>query len=333
MANGTSGPGGDTQPASTTLVVGPEDFLAERAVATVVRSATRLDPETEVTRRRAGDLTGNAVAELVGASLFGSARVLVITDLDDIQPTAVQGICTEVAAVPEGSFVVMVHPGGSKGQRALKEIREVVDAEVTCARITRGEDLLSFVRAEARASRGKISQDAAQRLVEVLGQDLRALAAATAQLVADSDGPVTLDVVSRYFEGRAEVKGWTIADLAVAGDTDQALLELRWALSTGTAPVLVVGALATSVRTLARLQALPRGVREADVARDLRVPPWKIRVLRTQLRGWRAATLADAIQTVAQADLAVKGESNDAALALTRAVLRIGELKAASPAA
>ena len=143
--------------------------------------------------------------------------------------------------------------------------------------------------------------------------------------MADSDGGMVDDgVVTTYFEGRAEVRGWVVADRAVEGRTADALEQLRWALETGTDPVLVTAALATAVRLLARLSGVPRGVRDADVARDLEVPPWKVRMLRGQLRGWTPTGLVRAVRAVAAADLAVKGGGNDPTLALTTALLEIG---------
>jgi DNA polymerase III subunit delta len=136
-------------------------------------------------------------------------------------------------------------------------------------------------------------------------------------------------VVATYFEGHAEVKGWVVADRAVEGRTTDALEQLRWALETGTDPVLVTAAMATALRSLARLSGAPRGVRDADLARDLGVPPWKVKILRGQLRGWTPAGLVRAIRAVAAADLQVKGAGNDPTLALTTAIVEIGAAHAA----
>lgn len=316
-----------------TLAVGPEAFLAERAVSRVLTQVKAADPDTEVTTTDGSLLTAAQVGELLGPSLFAATRVLVVNGVDQVDPDEAKAVASTLADVPEDAHVVLLHPGGNKGQRVLKAVRPVADEEVSCVRIAKAEDRLDFVRTEVRAARGKIDPQAAQQLVDAVGGDLRSLAAACSQLVADSnDGMVTVDLVSDFFEGRAEVKGWTIADLAVSGQTGRALLELRWALGTGTAPVLVVGALASSLRTLARLQAVPPGARDAEVARDLGVPPWKVRALRGQLRGWRPDSLGNAIQRVAETDRAVKGEAIDQALALSRAIIDIAALKrSASP--
>ena len=127
----------------------------------------------------------------------------------------------------------------------------------------------------------------------------------------------------QYFGGRAEVKSFAIADAAIYGRTATALEELRWALDNGTAPILVTSAFAAGLRGLARFMGAPRGLREADLAREAGVPPWKIRVLREQARGWDELGLARAITAVARADADVKGAAGDAAYSLERMVLTV----------
>ena len=51
------------------------------------------------------------------------------------------------------------------------------------------------------------------------------------------------------------------------------------------------------------------------------MPPWKIRALREQARGWDDLGLATAITAVARADADVKGAAGDAAYSLERMVL------------
>jgi DNA polymerase III subunit delta len=313
-----------------TLVVGPEGFLADRAVRAVITSARAADSDADVTEIAGSDLTAAALAEQMSPSLFATRRVLVVRSTEDLGDQAARALLRYAAAPAPDAHLVVVHSGGAKGKRLLAELRTAGARVVTCDRMTRPDDQVAFVRAEVAAAGGTISEPAARRLVEALGGDLRGLASAAAQLVADADDGVVDDaVVATYFEGRAEVKGWVVADRAVEGRTADALEQLRWALETGTDPVLVTAALATAVRLLARVAGTPRGVRDADIARDLGVPSWKVRILRGQLRGWTPTGLVRAIRAVAAADLAVKGGGNDPTLALTTAVLEIGAARAA----
>jgi DNA polymerase III subunit delta len=314
-----------TPPPPVTLVVGPETLLSDRSVAAVGAAARAIAPEADVSEISGSELTPAALIEHTSPSLFASRRVLVVRAVHDVNDQTAARLLTYATNPEPDIHLVLVHPGGPKGKRLLGELRAAGANEVTCPRITRPDDQVAFVRSEAAAAGGRMTEAAARRLVEAVGADLRGLASAAAQLVADSDGGMVDDgVVTTYFEGRAEVRGWVVADRAVEGRTADALEQLRWALETGTDPVLVTAALATAVRLLARLSGVPRGVRDADVARDLEVPPWKVRMLRGQLRGWTPTGLVRAVRAVAAADLAVKGGGNDPTLALTTALLEIG---------
>jgi DNA polymerase III subunit delta len=321
----------DSHHARVSLVVGPEALLAERAVAAVVAAARAADGEADVSEVTGADLTAAALAEHVSPSLFATRRVLVVRGVEDVADPTARALVDYAARPVDDVHVVLVHHGGPKGKRLLDDLRGHHAHVVGCERVTRPDDQVDFVRSEVTAAGGRIDEAAARRLVEAVGADLWGLASAAAQLAADAEGGVVdTAVVATYFEGRAEVKGWVVADRAVEGRTADALEQLRWALETGTDPVLVTAALATAVRSLARLAGAPRGVRDADLARDLGVPPWKVRVLRGQLRGWTPSGLVRAIRAVAAADLQVKGGGNDATLALTTAVVEIGAARAAA---
>nr|WP_216094452.1 hypothetical protein [Jiangella alba] len=305
-------------------------MLAERAAGAVVRAARAADADADVSQVSGSELTAGGLAEHVSPSLFATSRVLLVNDVQDVSEPVGDLLVGYVTSPIEGIYVVLLHPGGVKGKKLLTALRKAGIHEVPAERLTRPDDQVSFVRAEVRRQGGRIDEAAARQLVESVGADLRGLASAAGQLAVDApDGQVTGQVVAMYFEGRAEVKGWVVADRAVEGKTGEAVEQLRWALETGTDPVLVTGALATSLRSLARLAGAPRGMRDADVARDLGIPPWKIRVLRGQLRGWTPTGLARAVRAVADADLAVKGGGNDATLALTTALVAIGTARAA----
>jgi DNA polymerase-3 subunit delta len=156
-------------------------------------------------------------------------------------------------------------------------------------------------------------------------KNLRGLVGACAQLVADTTGAIDAAVVGRYFAGRAEVKGWEIADAVVDGRAADAAAALRASLDTGTPPLLVVGGLASSLRTLARAKtafSVP-GLRGGDLARELGVPPFKVDIIRRQAAPWSHRGLAVAVVAVARADVAVKGGEESAQYAVERAVAEV----------
>ena len=93
----------------------------------------------------------------------------------------------------------------------------------------------------------------------------------------------------------------------------------------------MTSALAAGVRGLGKLITAAGGLREGDLAREVGVPPWKLKTMRAQARGWDAAGLARALKAVAVADADIKGAADDASFALERMVLTVSGPAGASP--
>ncbi len=304
-----------------TLVSGPESLLADRAVATLLEQIREESPEAEISRTEADRLDAGRFAEMTGASLFAVRRAAVVSDLAALPAELVDDVLALARSPLDDLALVLVHGGGQKGKGLLDKLKAAKITVVEAAAVKAWE-LPQFVAAEARRVGAGIDTGAAQTLVDAVGHDLRGLAAAVSQLVSDSEGgPINETQVRRYFGGRSEVTSFAVADAALAGRTGAAMEQLRWALSTGVAPVLVTSALASGLRGLGKLVTAPPGLREADLAREVGVPPWKLRSMRSQARGWDQGGLATAVKAVAVADAEVKGAADDAGFALERAVL------------
>jgi len=305
------------------LVTGAETFLADRAVRSAAHAVSSGGAEVEVTDLLASGLDVGVFAELTGPSLFAAERMLVIRELENLPPELVPRIVEYAGQPAEDVLVVLVHSGGQKGKAVLDKLRKTGVTEVV-ATAPKTWELPQFVAGEIRLLGGSIDERATSALVDAVGHDLRALAAACSQLVADAGGePVGAELIGKYFGGRAEVTSFAVADAAIAGRTEPALEQLRWALDSGVAAVLVTSAMAGGLRGLAKFTSAPSGLREADLAREVGVPPWKLKTLRQQARGWTPGGLATAIKAVAQADADVKGASGDAGYALERMVITV----------
>ena len=313
-----------------TLVTGKEEFLNERTVREVRASVRAYDPEAEVSETAAGDLTLATLGELAAPSLFSSIRCVVVRNLEDLPEASVDGLLAYAGAPADEVALVLVHGGGVRGSGVLTKLRKLAGVTERKSVELKAWEVAGFVAAEVRTHGGRIDKEAAQALVSAVGSDLRALAAAADQLTHDADGkPITEEIVKRYFGGKAEGKSFVIADAAFLGRSAAALEELRWAMSTGVPSTFVTSAFAGSARGLARYRAAAKDVREADLAREVGVPPWKLKDIKAQAHGWTDAGLARAIRAVAQADADIKGAASDASYTLERLVLTISGLRGA----
>jgi DNA polymerase III subunit delta len=313
---------------AVTLVTGPEEFLNDRVVQAARSAVRRADPEAEVSETTGERLTLAVFGDLAAPSLFSSTRCIVVRQLEEL-PEDVHDPLVGYASAPEPDVaLVLVHGGGQKGTGLLAKLRKLPTVSEHKSEAVKGGGILTWVQSEARRHDARLEPDAADALVDAVGPNLRSLAAALDQLSHDFPGrPLTLELVRQYFSGRADVKGYEIADHALYGRTAIAMEELRWALATGVSGPMITGSFASAVRGLARLKGAARGLRDADLAREVGVPPWKLRSLRDQVRGWDERGLARAVQAVARADADVKGAGSDAAYSLERMVLAISRAR------
>lgn len=312
---------------SLVLLVGDEELLVDRAIAAVTAAARRADPAVVATERAGGQLEGPELHELLGPSLFGDARLLVVRAAQDVRTAAVAVLGGYLEAPADAAVLALHHAGGAKGRALLEAARRAKPLEISCAKLTRPDDRADFVRAEVRRAGGRISPDAVAVLLDAVGSDLRELAAVAAQLVSDSGGDVGVDLVRAYHRGRAEVSGYAVSDLAVVGRSGPALEALRHALAVGVPHVVIADALADGVRSVARVISVGRAS-ENELAKRLGMPSWKVRRVLVQGRGWSERGLRHAFGAVATLNADVKGEAVDPGYALERAIRRIGAARA-----
>jgi DNA polymerase III subunit delta len=308
------------------LVLGDEELLVERAVSVVLR-AVRKQAGTEdipVDRLRAGEVSTSELAELLSPSLFADERVVVLESAGEAGKDAVALISDVAADLPPGTVLVVVHSGGGRAKVLADRLKNLGAQVHPCARITKFAERADFVRREFRVLKVKVSDDTVTALIDAVGSDIRDLASVCSQLAADTDGEVDAAAVRRYHSGKAEVKGFDIADKAVVGDVAGAAEALRWAMLSGEPQVVLADALAEAVHTIARVAPLSGD--PYRLASELGMPPWRVQKAQKQARRWSRASVAEAMRLVAALNADVKGAAADADYALESAVRKVAEL-------
>jgi DNA polymerase-3 subunit delta len=289
------------------LLTGSEPFLVSRAVSDTVAEWQRADPDLAVEEiSGAGSDVRLRLAEAAGEDLFGTRSILVVTEAD-----ALGDNLDALLAAAQGSPVIAHHRAGRGGQAALKDLKKSAERTVECQPLKKGRALSEWVTAEFRRHKRRITTDGLQLLIEAVGTDLADLSSAAHQLASDADSdPIDAAVVGQYFRGVAELSGYQVADAVMLGRPAEVLHRLRQAQIAAdgarTGPA-IVAAVAGSVRQLVALSACPPGMNDADVARQIGAPPWKVKQLRPLLRHWTQSQLASAVIVLADLDARVKG--------------------------
>lgn len=309
------------QPAPIVLVSGPEEVCAERATAGIREFLRAEDPSLEVSDLRADDYAPGSLFAVTSPSLFGEPRLVRVTGVEKCSDAFLAEALAYLESPQDGATVVLRHTGASvRGKKLLDAIRSGTGGgvEIACPAIKRDSDKFDFAAGEFKAAQRRIAPAALRALVSAFADDVTELAAACQQLISDVSGDIGEDVVQRYYGGRVEASAFTVADTAIAGRYGEALIALRHALASGADPVPLVAAIASKLRTMARVAGSREPARE--LASRLGLKDWQVDRARRDLAGWSEASLGIAIQAAARADAEVKGASRDPVFAVERLV-------------
>lgn len=284
-----------------------------------VRASLRqAHPDLELNRLEATQYTGGELLMAASPSLFGEYKLIEISGLASMSDVFLTEALEYIKAPEVDCVVVLHHGGGVRGKKLLDAIKAAGFPVVECQPLKKDAEKIDFVAAEFKAANRRIAPEAVRALVAAVGSQLSELAAACSQLVSDVEGPISAELVDKYYGGRVEATAFRVADAAVAGNGAVALSSLRHALATGVDPVPLVASLAMKVRGVAKVYGA-RGS-SAGLAKDLGMAPWQVDQARREAERWSEEGLAEAIRALALADAQVKGASRDPVYAVERAV-------------
>lgn len=313
-------------PAPVVLISGPESVLADRAVESIRRSMTSGVDDLQVTVLDAGAYTRGALMTAASPSLFAEPGLVVVEAAEAMNDDFLADALKYVESPASDVVLAIRHGGGTRGKRLLDTLRRAGAPEYSCPALRKDADLLNFVIGEFERAKRPVKQAVARLLLEAVGTDVAELSAACHQLMADVDGTIGDEAVTRYYGTRINATAFSVADAAVAGDVSTALALVRHALASGHDPVPLNAALAAKLRVLAKVGAA-RG-RGIDPVRDLSLAPWQVDRARRELQRWDATRLASAIEAVARADAEIKGAGRAPHFAIEKVVRVVADLAA-----
>ena len=311
------------------LLLGSESALADRALSKI--TAELREEKAEITTLFAGDVSVGEISDALSPSLFSERRALILRDLQDLVEDAKIEITRYLDQIDPTLTLVLVHKGGVKGKALLDQIKKAKPELIACDSLKKESEKEDFVKNLFLDLGRKASPAAISALVNATGTDLRELSASVSQLAADSPaGVIDESHVNKYHQGKIETTGFDVADKVIDGNFAESLLTLRHALTTGTDPVMITSAIASSLRGIAKVSGTNRAQKSFELAGELGMAPWQIDKARRQLNGWNANTLTAAVEAIAKCDAAVKGGAGDPVYALEQALSRICAARAGS---
>ncbi len=296
-----------TATTSIYLLWGEDEFLLRER-------AFELLGDLRPTEVAAAEWQGGELQDLATPSLFGERRALLITDAKNLPKEAVGELADYLSAPDPDTPLVLCAQVGDRAKvpaaldKLVKPVGRVVEVKVV------RKELEPWLIGRAKRDGIDVTPQAIHALVEKLGEEPGELAAALRQLgEAFSGERITPQLVARQFRGLGEQKVWDLCDKAFTKDLPGAIRSLRSIEEAGDEPLMILGGIASRLRDLLKVRALPDRMPPADVARaaGLRFD-WQARRYQQQARNYSMGQLITLHERLVEADRAMKsGASGD----------------------
>src|SRR5699024_7001321 len=115
-------------PAPLHLVLGEDEFLTERAtsgVVAAVRASTPAGEDPPVDSGLGGrEVTAAQLVGLLAPSLFGEARIVVITGVAELGKAAGSAVLGAAGDLPAQTVLIVQHAGGGRAKTLVADLRK-----------------------------------------------------------------------------------------------------------------------------------------------------------------------------------------------------------------
>jgi|GEM_PF-703340 DNA polymerase-3 subunit delta len=289
--------------APTALFWGEDGFLLRLAAHELFQQRGFRATELE-----ASDWRGGETSDLATPSLWGERRALLVADCQSIP----EGGARELRAYLEGpvpdTLCILTQVSRGKNPPPIAKAVQAGGGVVKQIAVKR-QDMPRWVLDRAKLRGVALTGPGAAQLIAAFGQETAPLDQAVEQLASAFPGrTIGPEEVRSQFRGLGEQQVWDLCDQACMGRLPEALVTLRSLLEDRSDPLLILGGIASRVRDLLRVRALPDRMPAAEAAKaaGLRFD-WQVRRYREQAGRMSIEQLVELHTLVVEADRALKG--------------------------
>lgn len=312
------------------LFYGDEEFLTDRALerlAEAMQGPDREPPLKTVCEAQEVSLP-DFLAQTRMTPLWGAGQLLVLRRVETY-PAQVLGVLLDYLEHPASrAKVVLLAPGLKAKDLAKSAVWKRLQQEEAALgffHLKEGE-LLQWLIREAQAHGKTLTLAAAQRLVDMVGNNLADLASELEKLVlfAGPEKTLTPNLVSQLASHSRSYNIFALVDALGEPGAQKRLSALAHLLDLGEAPAKILVMLARQLRLLLQLKDAPAGTPPEALARSLEVQPWKMKDLNKQAAQFSAPALRTHLWRLHQTDRQLKTSSGNPRLLLEWCLLQMG---------
>jgi DNA polymerase-3 subunit delta len=311
------------------LFYGDEEFLMHRALLRLEAGLTDQagEPPTKVVREAQEVGLAEFLAESRAATLWGPGQLLILRRVDQY-PAAQLKVLNEYLDRPAPRAWVVLLAEGLKAREVEKHSvwgrLAQEEAALGFFRL-RESELYQWLTREARHQGKNLTLAAAQRLVEMAGDNLAELSQELEKLAlfAGTENTLTPALVTQLASHSRTYNIFALVDALGEPGFHQRLASLGHLLDLGEPPAKILGMLARQVRMLIRVKE-GAGTNPAELAKSLNLPQGVVKRLTQQAARFSDAALKAHLGLLHQVDFHLKTSTGNPRLWLEWALFRMG---------
>jgi DNA polymerase-3 subunit delta len=301
------------------LLAGTDRPKIRRAL-TRLRARFGSESSEHLSAESAGGAEAVAACNAVGLFAGADGWLVVVEDVERWLEDDLQALAAYLEEPAPGAVLALVAEEPPRDAALARLVAE--RGEVLAFDVPKPRDPSVWVRAEFSRLETRVEDEAARKLVEIVGDDVTTLGAEVEKIALWAAGePVGVREVELLAVPGGEAEPWALTDAWGARDLAAATSACELALLEKE-PFVLALALASHVRRVRAAQALAEeGLGAREIAKRLRMKEFPARKALAQAQNYSRDELDDAIVRLAALDAAVKGASRLAAeLELERAL-------------
>ncbi|HEX8645612.1 MAG TPA: DNA polymerase III subunit delta [Thermoleophilaceae bacterium] len=263
-------------------------------------------------------------ASLAALTFGGGTRYVMVDGVESWKPNVLEPLERELASPPPDTVLVLVARG--KAPDRLSAAVDKAGGELREYAAPKPRELPRWTIERAAEEGLTLDLEAARTLVSMVGNNQQRLAREVEKLalLAHPKDSLTAQQIARLASGETSGQGYDLADALVAGDLEQSLRLAERLVERGERPARLVYPILSGLRRSLRAAELAdAGVSDAQLAKELRVPPWLAKKIAAQARRADRDALERALCAFADLEVQMRGgECVDDESGLTLALAR-----------
>ena len=291
------------------FLFGPESYLRDQAGSMIADAALRGTLLREFNDSVFSLKDGDARSPIAAAEqlpMMSTRRVVRITDFAKLDEKNEEILLKYIERPVETSVVIFISEDIDKRKKLGKRL--LSGAAFEFASLNNAE-LSAWARAHLREIKSEMDPPVLNRVIELVGSDVRTLANELNKLstAALPSGKISAELVEELVGRSRELMNWELTDQMIARNQARALKTLKHLLDDGAPPVMLIGLIASTYRRIALAQALlSQGTTPKEMFRQVPMPPFKQSSFLAMLDRVDGRKLARQITRIAEADLGIK---------------------------